>query len=315
MDMWACGPLGQYVDFICVCVDDDKNIAIHFEKLFKFKKAINGVVMCRPDMPTFGQLGCSGFIVIGANGLCASKKTSSFLDFGEKAFQNAEYVIQTALEDAGVELKRGGSTKGEQHLYAEGQKLRLESITSDPTLNGRIVTVIKFDTTKGRFNVLLGGDTTDRQISVMPCCLAPVAAEGIVYEEYQVPNEIQPPRAVGCQAIDEEHVQCTASFNECFRSATRENLAILFTRLEQHFVHEEAISFAGGFGSVNDTMSPMFSHAKDHARILGLVRAELERTLTDSSAVDLKVIETVAQSFLEHAKTFDSLLEEKLLKK
>jgi hypothetical protein len=37
-------------------------------------------------------------------------------------------------------------------------------------------------------------------------------------------------------------------------------------------------------------------------------------TVDSSSAVDLKAIETVAQSFLEHAKTFDSLLEEALLK-
>jgi hypothetical protein len=166
MEQWACSPLGKYVDFICVCVDDNKNVAINFEQMFKFTSVINGVVMKRQDMPTYGQLGCSGFIIVGADGSCVSKKTDAYLNYGEKAFKNAESVILTALEDAGVDFKTEANKK-DGNLYARGQKLRLEGISSDPALNGIIITVLKFDTTKGRFHVLLN-DGSNKQISILP---------------------------------------------------------------------------------------------------------------------------------------------------
>lgn len=312
MEMWASSPLGKYVDFICVCVDD-KSVAVNFERMFKFTKAINGVVMKRQDMPTFGQLGCSGFIVIGADGTCVSKKTNAFLDYGEKAFKNAEIVILTALEDANVELNI--SSKKQEHIYANGQMLRLEGIAADQTLNGRIVTVIKFDTTKGRFHVLLS-DGSNRQISVLPCCLSPLSAEAeqntISSSENQTVQEIQSPNLVGCEIIDEEHAECTAAINKCLRSNTRDNLASVLICLEQHFEHEERLAIASGFGNITDAFSPMASHAKDHARILTLTRAELERTVQNHSDINIRVIQTVAAAFLEHAKVFDSLLEGKL---
>lgn len=309
MEMWACSPLGQHVDFICVCVDDDKRVAFTFERMFKFTKVINGVVMSRKDMPTFGQLGCSGFIVIGADGVCVSRKTSAFLAFGEKAFRTAESVIMTALEDADVELNAVTEESAkEKHLYANGQVLRLEGISSDLSLNGRLVTVINFETTKGRFNVSLNDDS-NRRICVMPCCLAPITAEERITLEYEAVTEIQPPNLVGCKAVDDEHFECTTAINECLRACTRENLASLLVCLEQHFEHEETLASTSGFGTVSDSFSPMFSHAKDHARILQLARAELERTAKNPSDVNVGVARMIAASFLEHAKVFDSLLE------
>jgi hemerythrin len=316
MEMWACGPLGQYADFICVCVDD-KSVALSFERMFKFTKAINGVVLRRQDMPTFGQLGCSGFIVIGADGLCKSKKTNAFLDYGEKAFKNAESVIQIALEDAPHIVAPPKNTLKEderQHMYANGQTLRLEGISSDTTLNGCVVTVVKFDTTKGRFIVLLS-DGTDRQLAVRPCCLAPLgetettaatnsaAAAGL--QDYVAP------KLVGCDVVDKEHADCTAAINACIKSRTRESLTALLACLEHHFAHEEQLATLSGFGNTSDSFSPMFGHAKDHARILNLARAELERTTApqSSSAVSLETIQVLAAAFFEHANVFDSLLE------
>lgn len=265
--------------------------------------------MKREDMPTFGQLGCSGFIVIGADGSCVSKKTDSFLNYAEKAFQNAESVIRTALEDAGVELNTGLNKK--EHLYANGQTLRLEGLSSDPTLNGHTVTVIKYDTTNERFRVLLS-DGSNRQISVLPCCLAPFIAQQNFVSENQDLNEIQQPNLIGCEIVDEEHAECTSAINQCLRSGTRDNLALLLICLEKHFEHEEKLALASGFGSITDGFSPMFSHAKDHSRILILTRAALERTDHNPSDINIDVIQTLAYAFLEHTKVFDSLLEGKL---
>jgi len=271
--------------------------------------------MKRKDMPTFGQLGCSGFIIIGADGECVSKKTKSFLEYGEQAFTHAENVILTALEDAGVDLDLNAAVKGEENQYANGQRLRLEGISSDPTLNGQIVTVINFDKTKRRFNVLLS-DGSNRRFSVLPCSLKPLTTEENenTTSENQVLKQIQPPNQVGLEVVDEEHAACTESINQCLRSGTRKNLASLLVCLEKHFQHEETLALESGFGSVTESLSPMFGHAKDHARILNLARSELERTAQypDSSDVNVGVVQTLASSFLEHAKNFDSLLEGKL---
>jgi hemerythrin len=311
MELWASSLLGQYVNFICICVDDDKHVAIRFEQMFKFKKAINLVVMNRQDMPSYGQLGCSGFIVIGADGHCVSKKTNAFLDYGERAFQSAENVIKTALEDAGIDLDV--VIQENERLYASGQILRLEGVSSDPTLNDSLVTVLNFNTSSGRFNVALN-DGSNRKISVMPCCLAPVNEEVKTLAKDQPFTEIQPPNLIGCKEVDEEHVECTVAINNCLSSCTRENLTLLLSCLEQHFQHEEILASKSGFGSSTDAMSPMYSHAKDHERILQLARDELDRTATakDLSTVSIDVVRLVGASFIKHATLFDSLLEGKL---
>jgi hypothetical protein len=309
MEMWACGPLGQYADFICVCVDD-KSVALNFERMFKFTKAINGVVIRRQDMPTFGQLGCSGFIVIGADGLCISKKTNAFLDYGEKAFQNAESVIRTGLQNVRTAPLQNALKEDERHMYANGQMLRLEGISADATLNGCVVTVVKFDTTKGRFIVLLS-DGSDRQLAVRPCCLAPlVEAEINTAAASSEQQDILAPKLVGCDAVDKEHADCTAAINTCLKSRTRDSLTSLLICFERHFAHEEELANLSGFGNTRDSFSPMFGHAKDHERILNLARAELEHTAYQpSGTISLGKIQVLAAAFLEHANVFDSLLE------
>jgi hypothetical protein len=53
-----------------------------FQKLFKFQGVINGWIPKQSFMPDYGQLGCSGFIVLDGKGKCASRKTLSFLQYG-----------------------------------------------------------------------------------------------------------------------------------------------------------------------------------------------------------------------------------------
>ena len=68
-----------------------------------------------------------------------------------------------------------------------------------------------------------------------------------------------------------------------------------------------------GFGNDSDSFSPMFGHAKDHARILNLARSEIERTADQNlSVISMNMIQILASAFLEHAKVFDALLDGKL---
>lgn len=305
MEMWARSSLGEHADFICACVDDDKNVAVNFERMFKFTSVINGVIMRRQDMPTYGQLGCSGFIVVGADGSCVSKKTKSFLDYNEKAFRDAENIMLTALEDAGIDLNAASSSA--RNLYSNGQKLSLEGITSNPSLNGTIVTVIEFDITKGRFHVMLN-DGSNKKISVMPCCLAPIddkaSTPGI--------EKIHPPDLVGSELIDGEHSECTASINKCLSNSTYENLIVVLSCLENHFQHEESLAQVSGFGDSKDEFLPMHGHSKDHERILNLIRTKTNVFTQEHSDVNMSIIRNVASAFLDHARNFDTLFEGKL---
>ena len=53
-------------------------------------------------MPTSGQLGCQGFIILDREGLVHVPKTLVFLDKGELAFRDVEFQIKCLLakEDA-----------------------------------------------------------------------------------------------------------------------------------------------------------------------------------------------------------------------
>jgi hypothetical protein len=92
MEHWARGPLGRRVDFLCICVDTLQT-AQTFHRLFEFRGCVNGWVPSPPSMPSFGQLGCSGFVVLDGKGGCASRKTLPFLQHGEAAFAALEALL------------------------------------------------------------------------------------------------------------------------------------------------------------------------------------------------------------------------------
>jgi len=167
MELWARGPLGTSVDFLCACVDD-MGVASAFGKMFKFERVINGWIPSQAEMPAYGQLGCSGFIVVGGDGRLVSKKTAAFLEQGEDAFAEAERLVRRHLA---VETPVGGgggsgvkaSTVApaaafpSEYPYGPGCVAVLGGINGEPALNGRRVTVERFNPKTGRFEVSLLG--------------------------------------------------------------------------------------------------------------------------------------------------------------
>jgi len=49
------------------------------------------------DMPTYGQLGCSGFIILDANHQVVAKSTSSFMQVRDLAFQHVEALLDAVV--------------------------------------------------------------------------------------------------------------------------------------------------------------------------------------------------------------------------
>jgi hypothetical protein len=94
MDAWAkrYHQDDKNVQFICICVES-LPVAQLFTQLFKLTKCNNAYIPSRQYFPNgFGQLGCSGFIVI-QNNRFVSKKTRSYLDYGDYAFVEVDALI------------------------------------------------------------------------------------------------------------------------------------------------------------------------------------------------------------------------------
>ena len=174
--------------------------------MFGFEKARNAFIPSRSYMPVgYGQLGCSGFIVVDAKGNFISRKTKAFLDYGEEAFQEVEDLVNK-------ELRR----------YEKDDSSKNDKTNSDPPS------------------------------TALPNSSRVKTANHI--------ESIDCPPKVGVAAMDEEHEECTAALNAMLKNPSRKSLEETVQVLEKHFQHEEELLRRNGFGSVQDSFSPLFSH-------------------------------------------------------
>lgn len=95
MNGWAAQ--GKYdAHFLCVCVLGDRSayaLSREFSQECKLTHCINAFVDNEADMPTYGQLGCSGFIILDAQGGIVSKKTSAAKAVRDLAFSHVEALL------------------------------------------------------------------------------------------------------------------------------------------------------------------------------------------------------------------------------
>jgi len=113
----------------------------------------------------------------------------------------------------------------------------------------------------------------------------PVASADIDLTEEEQPSKsksktiiMKPPKSVGVESMDDEHVECTNSFNRVLKDPSYENLDELYTILKMHFEHEEnLIGLYSPNSSGSSSFSKLTSHKMDHDRILSIAKNELER--------------------------------------
>lgn len=132
MELWARS--FPDVQFLCVCVDH-QGVAIQFAEMFQFKEVVNCYIPSRQYLPVgYGQLGCSGFVVINKEGTCfLSRKTRAYLQYGEDAFPHVEEILSKELEwDKKKDQQTkssGGKKEGEEKKCDE--PLELPSVGVD----------------------------------------------------------------------------------------------------------------------------------------------------------------------------------------
>ena len=98
MVAWANGGYGDRVRLLMLCMEtgaDGAATAKAFGKRFELPSTVlNGYIDCPSEAPTYGQLGCGGFIVLGKHGEFAAARTvPAFLDKGMLAFAAVEKLL------------------------------------------------------------------------------------------------------------------------------------------------------------------------------------------------------------------------------
>ncbi len=122
--------------------------------------------------------------------------------------------------------------------------------------------------------------------------------------------------------MDDEHKECTDSFNKVIEDPTPDNFQLLFNILKSHFDHEEELMKT--YSEDNEerktsssSFSAIDSHKMDHQRMLKIAETELERvigcgTKWHKEYVDLAVVREIIDAFHVHAERFDALYHSKV---
>jgi len=189
MNDWARGKYKGRANFVCVSCDGPE-LAQSMGERMKLTHCINTVTASSGDGPYWGQLGCSGFIILSPGSQqVITGKTMAYLDVKDRAFRHVESVLEAAIQkQAGARIK-GIASKPELNglhvkiLYHDSQsgrrivqlgdgtelklkpenlelvRARIKGIASKPQLNGQYVEIIDHDSQSGRQIVKLANGT------------------------------------------------------------------------------------------------------------------------------------------------------------
>lgn len=99
MNSWAAE--GKYdCNFLCVCVLGDRSafgLSKEMSKESQLTHCVNGFIDSMRDMPTYGQLGCKGFIVLDAEHNVVSDATPAFMEVRDLAFDHVESLLEAVV--------------------------------------------------------------------------------------------------------------------------------------------------------------------------------------------------------------------------
>ena len=133
MVAWANGGYGDQVRLLMICVeigDDGIATAKSFGKRYQMPSTVlNGYIEAPSEAPTYGQLGCGGFIVLGKYGEFASARTGpAFLDKGMLAFA----AVERLLSELGVPRRAASAPAAADEKPASGAPLQFAPVGHAP---------------------------------------------------------------------------------------------------------------------------------------------------------------------------------------
>lgn len=152
METWAAGKaFMSKVLFLMVCVNGDKtseSVTKDFARRYKLQAATFGYIDNRRELPTFGQLGCQGFIVLDTKGNVVTLRSQAFMKVRQQAFKEVEGWLITMIGQC----------------FEEGTKIKLHGL-SRPDFNGLVGVVRGYDVIRARYHVQLDG-TGEKTVAI-----------------------------------------------------------------------------------------------------------------------------------------------------
>ena len=95
MNSWAAS--GAYnCHFLCVCVLGDRGaypLCKQMSTGSKLTHCVNGFIDNQIDGPSYGQLGCQGFIVLDEKHKVVAESTTAFMQYRDLAFDHVEALL------------------------------------------------------------------------------------------------------------------------------------------------------------------------------------------------------------------------------
>jgi len=325
MDAWAAS-YGSAVAFVCVSCAGPQ-LASQFGNQLRLKHCFN-TWADEDNMPSWGQLGCNGLIVLDGSDTVVCKASPAYLEVRESAFRHVETLLDALLssmpapklQSGRVDPSVGGACA--QVRFGDdpdGEEVIVNGLSSRPELNGKRGRVLS-QVANGRVEVRIDGE--DATLSIKRQNLTPVSEESerpscVDVQAINVPS-------VKVAALDEEHALCEAKLallgrlTESGASGKRLQIADalrgLLAAYTDHFAHEEAlldehlyaaIDKEAGFSADKGART---SHFADHEGMLQGVR----KLLAEVDHISFTDVVKLAADFERHATAYDGSYAERL---
>lgn len=289
--------------YVCICVVPPEEGGLQLAQAMiretnvgRKGNAVVGYIGGKRDAPRFGQLGCSGFIVVKEKideednlkiGLeFITRKTIAFLDYRERAFRDLEKVV------AGVGGLSSGGNSG-------GNVPKSQNIV--PGGGPAVDAALKKLEEQGGCVECESCDKADEEDN---------AKEELQKMKTKLKNNLP---SVNNKNMDEEHQDTVKLLLKLLEKAEAKKteavedlLTALVDDLEQHFAHEEDL-LTELYGSNCSTFSQKTGHIEDHSRVLRIVRA--------AKSVSVMDVVKVCGAWCDHVGMFDSKYAADLLRR
>lgn len=318
-------------------------LAREMGKQMKLSHCVNGYVESQEDLPNYGQLGCSGFIILDADHRAVSTSTSAFMEVRQLAFKHVETLLDAVRLDQAVPAVCPGEfchllypPRGQERLKGEPGVCVAATADEDGEMvltlamvgqrsRGKTVEVPLPAVTKiGEEEEASGGDNSGGGCDTGSCgtkgscntgscgtgdCNKAECAQGgcddsaASLDDEFVASSLDLV-SVEVPSMDAEHEECAAAFRELVRDRSDAALQRARDCLSEHFDHEEALFDQYGFGEhVNANLSAKKTHIEDHKRILAKIRVQLQRG--QGGRVPAGFIRELLTDFHEHTSLYD----------
>jgi len=280
MDAWAqSARFGDKVAFVCVSCAGPQ-LAMQMGTRMRLQHCHNTWVD-QDAMPTWGQLGCNGFIILDGSHNVVCRASRAFLQVKDAAFRHVETLLSALFE---VQQKQK-ATETETAVDSSCGKGKEECPCAS----------VKF-----------GADAID-------------AIDAKEAEE-PMANEKEPSKvaSVKVAVLDEEHERCEAALTRLREKRSAEALKDVLSAYEDHFAHEEALLDEFLYADVHaiDNKKPKgfsadegarTSHFADHEAMLVALRKLLAKP-----SVSVAEAKQLALDFERHATAYDGAYADRL---